>query len=133
MIYSIEQIKRLRSQITPERWTYYEQQNGFAEWGQPDPPPVYVVRGPDFSIDNLHEGAIDHEPDAEFITRAPEAVDWLLARIEALETALNFYGDEGNWEYDVNGAYFMAGEFDSSTIIEDDRGKAARKALGGES
>ena len=84
MIYSIDQIKQLRSQITKDTWRYYEQQNGFAEWGQPDPPPVYIVEGPDYALDSVHDGAIDHEPDAEFIASAPEIVDWLLARIAEL-------------------------------------------------
>lgn len=88
MIYSLEQIKRMRSRITPDRWRYYEQQNGFAEWGHPDPPPVYIVEGPDYSVDCLHDNAIDHEPDAEFIASAPEIVDWLIARIMELEAQI---------------------------------------------
>ena len=89
MIYSIEQITKMRKSITPEKWRYYEREDGFADWGEPPPPSVFIVDGPDYSLDSVHDGALDHEPDAEFIAAAPEIVDFLLARIKELEAVLN--------------------------------------------
>ncbi|MHC4647721.1 MAG: hypothetical protein ACYTBJ_19825 [Planctomycetota bacterium] len=132
MIHSIEQIERMRKAITPGNWRYYEMQNGWAEWGQPDPPPVYVVEGPDYALDSIHEGAIDHEPDADFIGDAPEIVDWLLARVNALELALVEIRDHKGFEASADATdydrHYASGANDGLKQAQ----KIARAALGGD-
>jgi hypothetical protein len=61
-----------------------------------------------------------------------EQVKRIVDRVKELETALQFYSEPDCWEHDEQGVFFMAGAFDGPTMIEADKGKLARQALGGD-
>lgn len=75
--YTHEQIAALLAGITQGEWECAEFRR-WAEWGQPDPPPVWEVDGPDYALGNAPHGSYDNQADAEFIAAAPAIVAQLL-------------------------------------------------------
>jgi len=85
----IENFKRLWASCdSHEKRTLRECCVTWAEYGENERE-YFEVSGPDFCIDGIGGGELDHETDAKFIAAAPDIVRQQAERIEKLETALN--------------------------------------------